>query len=215
MSDIKKYQNAVDIIKTAILQSQARAAKAVNKEQLALYYSIGKYVSDNSREGIWGTGAIEVISQTLQKELPGLRGFSPSSIKNMRQFYEQWSMLTNRQPMAVELQKSDNEDVINTTQLLDINRQPMAGDLDLMDFFSISFTHHMEILAKTKTIEERVFYIHQTAIMSWDNKLRDMLKADLFHHQAKMPSNFLQTMPKKQTRLMLNMCCKTTTSPWV
>lgn len=33
--EIMKYQNAVDIIKTAILQSQARAAKAVNQEQLA------------------------------------------------------------------------------------------------------------------------------------------------------------------------------------
>jgi predicted nuclease of restriction endonuclease-like (RecB) superfamily len=172
----KNYQNAVDVIKTAILQSQARAAKAVNREQLALYYSIGKYVSDNSREGTWGTGAIETISQTLQKELPGLRGFSPSSIKNMRQFYEQWSMLTIR--------------------------QPMAGDLDLMEFFAISFTHHMEILAKTKTIDERVFYIHQTAIMSWDKyKLRDMLKADLYHHQAQMPNNFLQTMPKRQQAL--------------
>lgn len=201
-NDIMKYQNAVSVIKTAILQSQARAAKAINQEQLALYFSIGKYVSDNSREGTWGTSAIELISQTLQKELPGLRGFSPTSIKNMRQFYEQWNMLTNRQPTAVELQNPDNEYVINTTQLLDINRQPMAGNLDLADFFAISFTHHMEILAKTKTIEERVFYIHQTATMSWDKyKLRNMLKADLFHHQAKMPSNFLQTMPKKQQAL--------------
>ena len=37
------YKSAVDIIKTAILQSQARAAKAVNQEQLALYYGIGRY----------------------------------------------------------------------------------------------------------------------------------------------------------------------------
>ena len=67
---------AVKTIKQAILESQYRAAKAVNREQLALYYSIGKFVSENSREGTWGTGAIETISQTLQKELPGLRGFS-------------------------------------------------------------------------------------------------------------------------------------------
>ena len=46
MNEIKDYQNAVDIIKTAILQSQARAAKAVNQEQLALYYGIGRYISD-------------------------------------------------------------------------------------------------------------------------------------------------------------------------
>ena len=193
---------AVKTIKQAILESQYRAAKAVNKEQLALYYSIGKFVSENSREGTWGTGAIETISQTLQKELPGLRGFSASNIKNMRQFYEQWSMLTNRQPAAVEMQSSENKDIINTTQLLDINRQPMAGDLDLMDFFALGFTLHMEILAKTKTLEERVFYIHECAAMSWDKyELRDMLKADLFHHQAQMPNNFLKTLPKKQQAL--------------
>lgn len=40
--DIRKYHSAVEIIKTAILQSQARAAKAVNQEQLALYYGIGR-----------------------------------------------------------------------------------------------------------------------------------------------------------------------------
>ena len=62
---------AVKTIKQAILESQYRAAKSVNREQLALYYSIGKFVSENSREGTWGTGAIETISQTLQKELPG------------------------------------------------------------------------------------------------------------------------------------------------
>ena len=45
MSEIRKYQNAVDVIKTAILQSQARAARAVNQEQLALYYGIGHWNS--------------------------------------------------------------------------------------------------------------------------------------------------------------------------
>ena len=202
MDNIKQYQNAVDIIKTAILQSQYRAAKAVNKEQLALYYSIGKFVSENSREGTWGTGAIETISQTLQKELPGLRGFSATSIKKMRQFYEQWSMLTNQPPVADDLQSTDDEVVIKTDQLLTVIRPPMAGDLDLQDFFALGFSHHNEILSQTKTLEERVFYIHKAATLSWDKyTLRDMLKADLFHHQAQMPNNFLKTLPKKQQAL--------------
>ena len=97
------YLQAVKAIKTAILQSQYRAARSVNREQLAFYFSIGKFVSENSREGKWGTSAIESISELLQKELPGLRGFSGTSIKKMRQFYEQWSMLTNRPPLAVDL----------------------------------------------------------------------------------------------------------------
>ena len=33
MSDIREYQNAVDVIKTAILQSQARATKGVRSEE--------------------------------------------------------------------------------------------------------------------------------------------------------------------------------------
>ena len=129
-----ELKNAVRTIKAAILQSQYRAAKSVNREQLSLYYSIGKFVSENSREGKWGTGVIESISLMLKKELPGLRGFSASSIKNMRQFYEQWNVLTIRQPLAGELQSADEEPIINTSQLIDINRQPLAGDLDLLDF---------------------------------------------------------------------------------
>jgi hypothetical protein len=93
MNEINQYQSAVDVIKTAILQSQARAAKAVNQEQLALYYGIGRYVSANTRKKNWGTGAIEAISSQLCKELPGLRGFSAPSLRKMRIFYEEWMML--------------------------------------------------------------------------------------------------------------------------
>lgn len=71
----QNYIDAVKTIKEAILRSQYRAAASVNKEQLSLYYGIGRYVSENSRKGFWGKGAIEQISSLLQKELSGLRGF--------------------------------------------------------------------------------------------------------------------------------------------
>ena len=74
----------------------------------------------------------EIENRTLQKELPGLCGFSASNIKNMRQFYEQWHMLTNRQPMAGDLQSADDEAVIKTDQFLTVIRPPMAGDLHLI-----------------------------------------------------------------------------------
>ena len=99
----QNYREAVKSIKEAILRSQYRAAASVNKEQLSLYYGIGRYVSENSRTGFWGKGAIEQISSLLQKELPGLRGFSASNIKNMRIFYEAWESVLNRQPLADDL----------------------------------------------------------------------------------------------------------------
>ena len=92
-NELSKCDNAVKMIKTAILQSQADAVRATNKRLLALYFGVGKYLSINSRTGTWGTGAINAISERLDRELPGLRGFSPRNLRNMRVFYEEWSFL--------------------------------------------------------------------------------------------------------------------------
>ena len=70
-----KLANAVQVIKDAILQSQQRALGAVNQEQLALYYGIGRYVSANTRTKNWGKGFIEGISEQLRKELPVFEDF--------------------------------------------------------------------------------------------------------------------------------------------
>jgi hypothetical protein len=85
-----ELNNAVQVIKDAILQSQQRALKAINQEQLALYYGIGRYISVNTRKKNWGKGFIDSVSEQLRKELPGLKGFSARNLRNMRMFYEQW-----------------------------------------------------------------------------------------------------------------------------
>lgn len=85
--------DAVNLLKTAILQSQARAVKAVNQEQLALYYGVGRFLSLNTRKKGWGSGMIKSISQRLRSEMPGIRGFGETNLKNMRIFYEAWSSI--------------------------------------------------------------------------------------------------------------------------
>ena len=112
---ISNYMTATEQIKEAILSSQYKAAKQVNAVQLSLYYGVGRYVSQNTRKGVWGTGAIKAISEQLHKELPGLRGFSPSAIKNMRAFYEAW-------------------------QELDINSPTAVGELEIKYNYSLSYT---------------------------------------------------------------------------
>mgnify|MGYP003360278596 FL=1 len=112
---ISNYTTATEQIKEAILSSQYKAAKQVNAVQLSLYYGVGRYVSQNTRKGVWGTGAIKAISEQLHKELPGLRGFSERNIKNMRAFYEAWQKLdTNLETTVSKFQISDNEGFINS-----------------------------------------------------------------------------------------------------
>ena len=109
------YTTAAEQIKEAILSSQYTAAKQVNTVQLSLYYGVGRYVSQNTRKGVWGTGAIKAISGQLHKELPGLRGFSERNIKNMRAFYEAWQELdTNLETTVSKLQMLDNKGLINS-----------------------------------------------------------------------------------------------------
>lgn len=96
-------QQAIGFIKQAIQRSQARALRSVNNEVLSLYYGVGRYVSENSRHNMWGKGALKTISQELTKEIPGLTGFGETNLKDMRTFYEEWSPMVNRQPLADEL----------------------------------------------------------------------------------------------------------------
>ena len=122
---------------------------------------VHEIISEHSREGYWGTGAIASISEQLQRELPGLRGFSAANIKKMRIFYEQWQFIENRSPLANDLNHNDKVE-IDVNALIEINRSPLATELNLDEFFNISFTHHCEILVKTQDFQERIFYIHQT-----------------------------------------------------
>ena len=92
---------AVSTIRSAILLSQERAVKAINQEQLALYYGIGRFISANTRNKNWGKGVIEGISNRLKQELPGIKGYSVSSLKNMRLFFEAWNELEINSPIAI------------------------------------------------------------------------------------------------------------------
>jgi predicted nuclease of restriction endonuclease-like (RecB) superfamily len=187
-----KYLQAVELIMKAILQSQYNAIRLANQEQLKLYFGIGRYISENSRKGFWGTGALEIISSQLKNDLPGLMGFGVSSLKNMRIFYEAWATLDDKSPTAIgDLQTSDNESVIiRQPQLSNLNGFPMK------EFFAVPFTHHIRILEKVKDRDERIYYIQRTALshLSKDALLK-AISADDYHHRGALPNNFLTTIP--------------------
>lgn len=202
--------NAVQVIKNAILQSQQRALVAINQEQLALYYGIGRYISENTRNGSWGNGVVEAISDQLRKELPGLRGFSVQNLRKMRLFYEEWKQLSNNSliPMS-ELPNEQTNSLIGMSELsneqsnslismseLPIVQFKMDADFPIAAFVGIGFTHHCIIINRVKDIEERKFYIQFAA--NTKAKVEDLelvIKSDLYHHQGNLPNNFRKVIP--------------------
>ena len=194
--DLKDIRIAVKTIKTAILRSRYMAARKANFEHLKLYFYVGTYVSANSRNGTWGTGAIAAISERLSQELPGLRGFSPSNIKNMRQFFEEWRDQSNRQVATGDLTKclTDGD--------LPVIRQLSTGELtesDMAAFFSIGFTHHMEIIFKCRSQAERWYYIRKTAMEFWNvEDLKRRIRARDYAVNGKAINNFVLTIPSNR-----------------
>lgn len=196
MIDMINYENDIYIIKNAILTSQHKVVKSANAEMLSLYYGIGRYISIKTRQDAWGTNAIETISNQLQKELPGLRGFSTTNMKYMRSFYETWCDVVNRQPTADDFINNESKELIPTDLL------SKTISIDVQEFLGLSFSHHVEIFTKSKILEERLFYIHQAYVLQWDKyTLRNQLQADAFHHQKSAPSNFASTIADSRQRL--------------
>jgi len=199
MDELQQYEEAAEIIKMAILRSQYDAARTVNEKQLMLYYGVGKYISQNSRHGFWGKGAIDAISSRLDKDLPGLRGFSPRNLRNMRTFYEEWTTVfeadAGQLPVADNLADAsaefeyDHEIEIWQTCL------PKRTDFKSENFFSIGFSQHILILSKIKVVEERFYYID---LCAQEKYTYDMLKkhilADDYHHRGHLSNNFKQTL---------------------
>ena len=186
------YISAVKIIKDAILKSRYRAAQKVNHEMLALYYGIGGFISFESRNAQWGTGAIKAISLMLKQELPGLRGFSETNIKRMRQFYEAWSPYFTNRPFQMgdlELTVSDKAIIIRPLETGDLSEQ------DLKAFLSVGFTLHGILLSKTETLDERLFYIRMCAEKFWDaDELRYHIGEGLYKDNRIQQTNFGTTI---------------------
>ena len=206
MSEIKKYDGAVEIIKRAILQSQYDAARQVNEKQLALYYGIGKYISLNSRNGSWGKGAIDAISERLDRELPGLRGFTSRNLRYMRTFYEEREVLDpDGRIFSTSGSESSNLELasskIDENEIVPIwnSQVPNLSDFPMDDFLHIGFTNHRIILGKVKELDKRIFYIKRCASEHYTvEDLKRSIDIDDFQHQGSLPNNFMRTLPASE-----------------
>ena len=203
----RDFAAAVKDIKLAIFQARAKAAHLANAEVLKLYFFVGGYISKKTRKAKWGSGAIDALSQQLQVELPGLRGFSASSIKRMREFFEAWSDTfqirylpsnetgghKNRQLPSAEIRPM----ALGATELRPI-RPTTLGEFneDLFRLFiSLGFSFHSTILEKTQSEDERFYYVMRAAKELWSHsELLQHLRADDYHHIGTLPNNFEKTL---------------------
>lgn len=99
----------VQEIKTQIKKAQYRALQKVNKEQIQLYWNIGKTILERQLQYGWGKGIVEVLATELQKEFIGINGFSARNLWRMRTLYEQYvDSLLILPPLVAEIPWTHN-----------------------------------------------------------------------------------------------------------
>ncbi len=84
------YEGLLQSFKERIASAQLRAALAVNRELVLLYWQLGREILDQQRRHGWGAKVIDRLARDLRRAFPDQKGFSPRNLKYMRAFAEAW-----------------------------------------------------------------------------------------------------------------------------
>lgn len=163
MSKLRNTNTEFKQVVLLIEEARNRAFHKVNEELVLLYFKVGNLVSEKVSAGAWGENTVEELASFIQDNCPGLKGFNRRGLYRMKQFYETYSSPEFVSTLATHLQKPENEvkKIMSplVTQLQSYDGQAFKFVSPLVT--QISWTHHLLILSKTKTVEEKIFYFIQ------------------------------------------------------
>ena len=98
-----EYLNFKNEITARIRSAQYEALKAVNKEIIALYWEVGKRITEQQTALGWGKSVVENLSRDIQKEFPGIKGFGVRNMWDMARFYAEYQFDEILQPLVAEI----------------------------------------------------------------------------------------------------------------
>lgn len=89
-NDLSKlgYEEFLKELKERIRNAQVRAALAVNRELVLLYWQIGKEILYQQQQQGWGAKVINRLATDLRKAFPDIKGFSARNLLYMRALAE-------------------------------------------------------------------------------------------------------------------------------
>lgn len=166
----QEYREWLKGIKGYIRNQQVKAAVRVNEELLKVYWKLGEDICIHKAEAQWGSGFYESLSKDLKTEFPDMKGFSITNLKYCKRFYELYNQ----------------SDTIRQ-QIVDEFTSPI---------FTIPWGHHTEIIAKCKSVDDALFYVHKTIENGWSRAvLLNFLDAKLHQAEGKAITNFTRMLP--------------------
>lgn len=91
-----------------IAAARQRTAQAVNTALIELYWQVGEAISRRIARDGWGKGTVGELALYIQRQQPGVQGFSPQNLWRMRQFFEAYRSQPKLSPLVRELPWTHN-----------------------------------------------------------------------------------------------------------
>ncbi len=204
----KDYISWLEELKSRYRSAQIKAAVKVNAEKLRFNWELGRDLVIRKAEERWGSGVVEQVSLDLQAAFPESKGFSVTNLRYMKQWYLFYSAAGEKlhqfggefKPTEGKLHQHGGELQTAESKLETKTHQPDAEFPGILTM--IPWRHHIEIIAKCKSIDEATFYIRKTISENWSRTvLQRCLKADLYHNSCSAVTNFSQMLPSPQSDL--------------
>lgn len=186
------YPALLDELKRRIRAVQLKAAVSVNRELIGLYWDIGRTIVERQRSEGWGKSVVDHLAGDLQREFPGVEGYSPSNIWRMRSFYLAWTEEVLAQPAR---ESEDRSKLAQPVRELDAQNLPLP-------VAEIPWGHNVILVEKVKDPAPRLWYARQTVEHGWSRAvLVHQIESGLFTRQGKAVTNFQATLPPPQSDL--------------
>jgi predicted nuclease of restriction endonuclease-like (RecB) superfamily len=182
------YAAFIKDIKELVYRRQFKAMKHVNSELIQLYWEIGEEIERQQHEKGWGKSVVEVLAKELQKEFPGVQGFSARNLWLMRSFYLEYSQGKFLHPSGTETQ----EPILHPSGA---EFKPVTLPALLVE---IGWKKNVIIMQKCKELSEREFYIKMTKRYGWTKDvLINNIENKAFEKYLTNQTNFDETVPEK------------------
>jgi predicted nuclease of restriction endonuclease-like (RecB) superfamily len=188
-----EYAATLNALKERIDAGRMRAALAVNREVIDLYWSIGKIITERQQGEGWGNSVVERLAADLRDAFPDMKGFSPANIWRMRAFYLAWPSLSIDNPILAQ----------SVRELPESAQAPAAppsteepATILAQVVRELPWGHNVELIQKVKSPEKRLWYAQMARKHGWARSILIMqIETDLHGRQGKAVSNFKATLP--------------------
>ena len=207
------YADWIADVKHRYRSAQVKAAVKVNAEKLLFNWQLGRDLVQKKAEERWGAGVVEQVSLDLRREFPNADGFSTSNLWYMKKwylFYANQESFEKLQQAIGELRSTVNQSILKLQRSVGENGMQNGVEFDSsigvefpFPFAFVPWGQHIEIITRSKCLDEALFYIRQVIENGLSRSaLINCIKANLYEHQGKVVNNFTDHLPALQSKLV-------------